>query len=139
MLLEGFRDRATTTKAKGKIIHPKMGGTSGLLDSQSRECVSSVTSLDNLYGIAIRGRDPRVMRHHNPSHQWDLHKRSLFLPTLPWAKERSISPKVLHKHLLFCRWVTWARAWVEVEDRAHRLILQGPRGVSTPSHLRLSL
>ena len=27
-----------------------------------------------------------------------------------------------------------ARVWVEVEDRAHGLRLQGPRGMSTPLH-----
>ena len=26
----------------------------------------------------LRDRDPGVMGHHNPSHQWDLHRRSLF-------------------------------------------------------------
>ena len=28
LLHKGFRDKATTTKAKGRISHPKMGGTS---------------------------------------------------------------------------------------------------------------
>ena len=70
-----------------------------------------------------------------PSHQWDMHRHSLFLLTLLWPSEDNISPK----HLLFRRRATWARAWVEVENRAHRPGLQGPRGVSTPLHLRLSL
>ena len=122
LLREGFRDKVTTTRAKGRISHPKMGGTLKLLASQARECVSIVTSLDTLDGIALRGRDPRVMGHHSPSHQLGLHTRNLFLPTLPWAREGSISPKVLHKHLLFHRWPTRARTWVkvEVEDKAHR-------------------
>ena len=33
----------------------------------------------------------------------------------PWAKETGISPRVLHKHLLFRRQATWAETWVEVE------------------------
>ena len=72
------------------------------------------------------------MGHHSPSHQWGMHRRSFFLPTPPWAMEDSInlSPKVLHKHLLFHR---QAR-----EARAHRLRLQGPRSLSTPLHHKLS-
>ena len=46
LLCVGFRDRAATLRAKARISHPKMGGTSGLLASQGRECVSSATSLD---------------------------------------------------------------------------------------------
>ena len=46
LLHEGFRDRAVTPMAKARISHPKMGGTSGLLAIQGRECVSSATSLD---------------------------------------------------------------------------------------------
>ena len=79
------------------------------------------------------------MGNHSPSHQWGMHIRSLFLPTPLWAKEDNISPKVLHKHLLFCKQATWAGAWVEVEDRALKLGLMGPRGMSMLSHLRLSL
>ena len=52
------------------------------------------------------------MGHPRPSHQWDMHRRSLFLPTPPWAREDNISPRVLHKHLLFRKQATWARAWV---------------------------
>ena len=51
------------------ISHPKMGATLGLLASQGRESVSSATSLDTLDEIALRGKDPRVMGHHSPSHQ----------------------------------------------------------------------
>ena len=65
MLHEGFKDKATTLRAKARISHPKMGGTSGILARQSRGCVSSVTILDTLVG----GRDPRVMGHHSPSNQ----------------------------------------------------------------------
>ena len=77
------------------------------------------------------------MGNHNPSQQWDVHRHSFFLLTLAWAKGTSISPKVLHKHLLLHIQAKGARACVEVEDRVHRSGLQGPRGVSTPSHLRL--
>ena len=40
------------------------------------------------------------MGHPSPSHQWDVHKLSLFLPTPPWAREDSTSPRVLHRPLL---------------------------------------
>ena len=46
LLRKGFRDNAGAPRAKAGISHPKMGGTSGLLASQGRECVSSATSLD---------------------------------------------------------------------------------------------
>ena len=46
LLLEGFRDRVATTRAKARISHPKMGDTSGLLASQGRERVSNATNLD---------------------------------------------------------------------------------------------
>ena len=46
LLHEGFRDRAADPRAKSRIGHPKMRGTSRLLASQGRECVSSATSLD---------------------------------------------------------------------------------------------
>ena len=52
------------------------------------------------------------MGHHNPSRQWDLRRRNLFLLTLAWARGADISPRVLHKHLLLRRWATWAKAWV---------------------------
>ena len=46
LLIEGFKDRAMSTRAKVNISHPKIGDTSGLLSSQCKECVSSTTSLD---------------------------------------------------------------------------------------------
>ena len=69
LLREGFRDRATTPRAKARINHPKMGGTSGLLASQGRGCVSNAINLDTLDEITLRGRDPKVMGHHSPNHQ----------------------------------------------------------------------
>ena len=152
LLRKGFKDRVTAPRAKARISHPKMGGTLGLLASQGKGCVSSATSLDTLDEISVRGRDPRIMGHHSPNHQWDMHRRSLFLLTPPWAREDNISPRVLHKHLLFrntlqgpgktisilfCRHATRARVWVEIEDKAHRLGLRRPRGMSTPLHHRL--
>ena len=107
LLSEGFRDRAVATRAKARISHPKMGGTSRLLASQGRECVSSATAW------ALGTRLPskvRIMRHHIPSHKWGMHRCGLFLLTPPWAREDSISPRLLHKHLLFRRQATWARA-----------------------------
>ena len=116
-----------------------MGGTSGLLSSQGKGCVSNSTSLDTLDGIALRSKDPRVMRHHSPNHQWDMHKRSLFLLTTPWSREDSISPRVLYKHLLFHRQARDAKICVEARDSAHMPGIQGFKGVSTPLHHRLSL
>ena len=141
LLCEGFRDRMSAPNAKAKISHPKIGGTSRLLAHQGRGCVSSATSLDTLDGIALRGRDPRVMGHHSSNHQWDMHKGNLFLSTLPWVKEDSISLRVLHKHLLFHRQAKEAKVWVEVgvRDKAHRPGLQGPKGVATSLHHRLSV
>ena len=49
-----------------------------------------------------------------------MHRRSLFLLTPVWARGTGISPRVLHKHLILRRHATWGRAWVEVENRAHR-------------------
>ena len=68
MLHEGFRNKAAATRPKARISHPKMGGTSRLLASQGKGCVFSAIHLDTLDGIALRGRDPRVMGNHNPSH-----------------------------------------------------------------------
>ena len=79
------------------------------------------------------------MGHLSPSHKWDVRRLSLFLPTPLWAKEASISPKALHKQLLLHNQARWARAWIEVNARAHKLGLQGPRDVSTSLHHRLSL
>ena len=79
------------------------------------------------------------MRHLSPSHQWDVHKLSLFFSTPPWARGANISPKVLHMLLLLHDQARWARVWVEVEANAHKLRLQGLRGMSTPSHLGPSL
>ena len=55
------------------------------------------------------------------------------------ARGTSISLRVLHKHLRQYRQVRGARLWVEVRDRAHRLGLRGPRGVSTPLYHKLSV
>ena len=75
------RDKAAATRAKARISLPKMGDISRLLASQSRERVSSATGLDTLDEIALRGKDPRVIGHHNPNHQWDMHRHGLFLLT----------------------------------------------------------
>ena len=96
---EGFRDRATTIRAKAWVDHPKVGDISGRLARQCREHVSITTSLDTSDGISLRGRDPRVMGHPSPSHQWDIHRLSLLLLTPPWAKGTNISPKELHRPL----------------------------------------
>ena len=91
------------TKAKPKVNHSRAGDTSGLLASQGKEHVSIVTNLNTLDGIALRGREPRVMGHHSPNRQWDVHRRSLFLISLAWARGNGVSLKVLHKRLLLHR------------------------------------
>ena len=48
LLCEGFKERATA-----RTSHPKMGDTSGLLASQSREHVSIAISLDTWDGIVV--------------------------------------------------------------------------------------
>ena len=63
-----LKDRAVATRAKAKVNHSRVGDTSRLLASQGKERVSIVTSLDTFDGIALRGRDPRVMGHHIPNH-----------------------------------------------------------------------
>ena len=70
------------------------------------------------------------MGHLYPNHQWDMRRRNLFLLTSAWARGTSICPRVRHKHRLDRRQAREARAWVEVEDKALRPGLQGPRGVS---------
>ena len=46
LLHKGFKAKVAAPKAKARISHAKMGGTSGLLANQGRECVSNATSLD---------------------------------------------------------------------------------------------
>ena len=123
LLRESSRDRVAATKAKARVSYPKMGDTSGFLASQSREHVSSATSLDILNGIALRGRDPRVMGHLSPNHQWGIHKHSLFLLTPAWAWRTRISSRVRRRHQLFQRQTREAKAWVEVGHKAHMLRL----------------
>ena len=79
------------------------------------------------------------MGQHNPNRQWDMHGHSLFLLTPARARGTSISPKVLQKRLLLHKQAKEARVWVEAEDRASIPGLQGPRGMSTPLHHRLSV
>ena len=71
------------------------------------------------------------MGHPSPNHQWDVHRLSWFFPTSPWARGTSISPRALHMPLVLHNQAEWARAY--------KPGLQGPRGLSTPSHLGLSL
>ena len=79
------------------------------------------------------------MVHHGSNHQWDMRGHSLFLLTLAWAKGIDISPRVLHKHLRFPRRAIWARAWVRVEAKTSKPVLQGPRVMSKLWCCRLSL
>ena len=81
------------------------------------------------------------MGHPSPNHQWDVHNLGLFLLTPPWVRGTSI--RALHRPLPLHNQVGWTKAWIEVEveaeARAHKPGLQGPRGMSTPSHLRMCL
>ena len=79
------------------------------------------------------------MGHPSPSHKLDVHRLGLFLLTLPRARGTNISPRALHRPLLLHDQARQDNAWVEVEDRALKPGLQRPRGVSTPSHLRMRL
>ena len=79
------------------------------------------------------------MGHLGPNYQWNIRRHSLSLPIPARARETNISPRVPHKHRLFHKQARKARAWVEVGYKAHRPGLQGPKGVFTPLHLKLSL
>ena len=63
---------------------------------------------------------------------------STFLHSAVQAREASLSFRELHGHLTFHRQAREARVWVEAEDDAHRQGHHGFKGVSTPSHPRLS-
>ena len=120
LLRKGFRERVVAIRAKVKVNHPRVGETSRLLANQGRGHVSIATNIDTRGEISLRGRDPKVMGQPSPSHQWDVHRLGLFLPTLPWAKGANISPRALYKPLLLQDQARWARAWAEVEARAHK-------------------
>ena len=62
----------------------------------------------------------------------------MFLHSAVQAREASLNFRELHEHLIFHKQAREARVWVEAEDEAHRHGHQGSRGVSTPSHRRLS-
>ena len=62
----------------------------------------------------------------------------MFLHSAVQAREANLSFRELHGHLTFHRQAREARVWVEGEDETHRQGNQGSRGVSTPSHRRLS-
>ena len=94
---------------------------------------------------------------HQPGHiKWDYRQRqgsqcfgttqyqssvgqawTQFIPShLSAAQRNQTSPRVLHERLPLPRQAKGARVWAEVEDMAHRLGHQGPRGVSNPSYHR---
>ena len=57
------------------------------------------------------------MGYPSPSHQWDVHRLSLFLLIPPWVRGTSISPRALHRYLLLQNQAGRARAWVEVKAK----------------------
>ena len=63
---------------------------------------------------------------------------STFLHSTVQAREASLNFKELRRHLTFHRQALEARVWVKVEDEAHMQGHQGSRGLSTPSHRRMS-
>ena len=63
---------------------------------------------------------------------------SIFLHSPVQTRGASLSFRELHGHLPFHRQAREARVWVEAKDEAHMQEHQGSRGVSTPSHRRLS-
>ena len=71
MFHKDLKDRAMATRAKAKISFPGVENTLGLLASQSREHVTTATSLDTFDGIAHGGRDPKVVGHLSPNRRWD--------------------------------------------------------------------
>ena len=62
----------------------------------------------------------------------------MFLHSPVQVRGSSFSFRELHGHLPFPRQAQETRVWAEAEDEAHRQGHQGFRGVSTPSHRRLS-
>ena len=64
-------DRVVATKVKAKVSYPRVEGTSRFLASQSKERVSTATSLNTFDGITHKGRDPKVMGHLSPNRRWD--------------------------------------------------------------------
>ena len=141
LLYKDFRDSAIAikVKVKAKGDHLQVEDISGLTTRQGRGHVTIAINLETSGGIVLRGRNPRVMGHLSPSHQWDVHQCSLFRLTPPWARRDSINRRVLHRALLLCSHGRWASAWVEVEAGAQKLGLQGSKGVSMPLHRRLRL
>ena len=62
----------------------------------------------------------------------------MFLYSLVQIRGASFSFRELHGHLPFHRQVREAMLGAEAEDEVHRKVRQEFRGVSTPSHSRLS-
>ena len=58
-----LKDKTMATRAKAKISCPGVENTLRLLASQSRDQVTTATSLDTFDGIAHGGRDPKVLGH----------------------------------------------------------------------------
>ena len=123
-------------KVMGHLSPNRQWDELGLPIRQDRWYASTACSPGIGGGIALRGRDPRIWGQCSPSQLWDRSGYISFLHTLVWIRGTSFSRRVLYKHLQQHR---WARVWVEVRHRAHRLRLRGPRGVSTPLCQRLSM
>ena len=95
-----IRDKAMAIKAMAKVNHPKMRGISGCYPVREKDMFPLPPTLTHEMGIVLIDRDPRVLGHPSPNHQWDIHRLNLFLLILPWARGTSISLKVLYKPLL---------------------------------------
>ena len=138
LLLVRERSRGLLVHVGSKVAAIRARDGSGLPVRLGRWCATIASSSDIWGGIAPRDRDPRVSEQRSPSQLWDRSGYSLFLHPLVWVRGASISPKELHRRIPLHRQVRGARLWAEAEDEAHRQGRQGFRGVSTPSHHRLS-
>ena len=103
-----------------------------------RWCATIASSPNISGGIAPRDRDPKVLGQRSPSQRWDRKGYSIFLHSTEQARGANFSLRELPEYLLLHRHAREARLWAEVEDEAHGQGRQGFRGVSTPSHHRLS-
>ena len=111
---------------------------SGLPVKLGKWCATIASSPDISGGIAPKDKDPRVLGQRSPSQWWDRRGYSIFLHTLVQARGASISFRELHGHLLLHRQARQAKLWAKAEVEAHRKGCKEFRGMSTPSHHRLS-
>ena len=138
LLLVRERSKELLVHVGSRVVAIRARDGSGLSVRLGRWCATIASSPDISGGIAPRDRDPRVSRQHSPSQRWDRRGYSIFLHSPIQARGASISFRELHGHLPLHRQAREARLLAEAEDEVHWQGHQGFRGVSTPSHHRLS-